>query len=189
MKSYVYVMAIAAALAMIMFGCGKSGSPAVPAGSGATPQRQQELYSSPIALFTPSGSVQGYHDVDSAVVMNLSTQNPAQILGLSWTIFVSLERLSVTQFVPVFTALPSNSTAIPLIPFQIPNPTTLAPCYRFPKCDAIQFADGSVELAVCYEVLDATDGDWDIGITRIHWANNYFPSATFTRVDNLGTDY
>jgi len=31
---------------------------------------------------------------------------------------------------------------------------------------------GVVELAVCFEVFDDTDGDWDVGVTRLQWGED-----------------
>jgi hypothetical protein len=49
----------------------------------------------------------------------------------------------------------------------------------------VQFANGSIELAVCYEVLDSTNLDWDIGVTRIVWASAGVFPGTFTRYDQV----
>jgi len=168
--------------AVLFLGCARNNNPAAPAEVGGTPERQAEYFTSALPLFIPAAlNYYGYNDVDSAVLLNLSTHNPAVIESFTWTAFVSLERRTVSYFVPVFHWVPSGpGTPLASPPDSVPY--SPGPCYRFPKCDAVQFANGSIELAVCYEVLDSTNLDWDIGVTRIVWASAGVFPGTFTRL-------
>jgi hypothetical protein len=175
------------------FGCSKSGNPVASTSDESADRAVASFQETNVTeIFEPEEPGDpGYHDVDTAVIIEQAADTPAEIDGTHWTAFVTLKRdeNDDQRFRPYLRWVSDGPVNGCYMTDEIEVPTPYNTNCRFVKCAAIELIEGIpnplVYIVIVYESMDTGDTpeNWDIGVTVLNWNLNNFPDGPFNSLD------